>query len=119
MAISTIANATQPVDTQESHPGIGRESRYAEAVIAFNKRKTEEAVKILNELLKESPLTVEYLELKALALKGKGDEKTSLEVYQQLYQAKPENERGFNSFHERQPQLFVDSVVRVSQSVSV
>ncbi len=94
MAISTIANATQPVDTQESHPGIGRESRYAEAVIAFNKRKTEEAVKILNELLKESPLTVEYLELKALALKGKGDEKTSLEVYQQLYQAKPENERG-------------------------
>ena len=90
--------ATDSTDTQESHPGIGRESRYAEAVIAYNKKQTNEAVKILNELLKEAPKNIEYLELKALALKGKGDDKASLELYQQLYNAKPEKERGPYAF---------------------
>ncbi len=93
-----VTFAIPPADTQESHPGISRESRYAEAVIAFNKRKTEEAIKILDELLKEAPKTIEYLELKALALKGTGDEQTSLDLYRQLFEAKPENERGPYAF---------------------
>lgn len=90
--------ATDPVDTQESHPGISKESRYAEAVIAYNKKQTTEAVKILDELLKTSPKNIEYLELKALALKGKGDDQSSLSLYRQLYEAKPENERGPYAF---------------------
>ena len=93
-AISPITMAIEAPDAQESHPGIGRESRYAEAVIAYNKKQTGEAVKILDELLKESPKNIEYLELKALALKGKGDEKASLTVYWMLYKEKPEKERG-------------------------
>ena len=97
-AITPITMATEAPDTQESHPGIGRESRYAEAVIAYNKRQTGDAVKILDELLKESPKNIEYLELKALALKGKGDDQSSLELYQQLYNAKPEKQRGPYAF---------------------
>ena len=97
-SISITSIAADSPDVQESHPGIGRESRYAEAVIAFNKKQTDEAVKILNELLVESPKNIEYLELKALALKGKGDEKESLKLYSDLYNAKPEKERGPYAF---------------------
>jgi tetratricopeptide (TPR) repeat protein len=102
LSVSVISPSAQAasdtVDAQESHPGISKESRYAEAVIAFNKKQSAEAIKILNELLKDSPKNIEYLELKALALKGKGDEKASLELYKQLYEAKPENERGPYAF---------------------
>jgi len=92
--ISTFAQSSDAPDAEESHPGIGRESRYAEAVIAYNKKQTDESIKILDSLLKEDPHSIEYLELKALALKGKGDDKASLTVYWQLYKEKPEKERG-------------------------
>lgn len=97
-SISLSASGKDIADAQESHPGLANESRYAEAVIAYNKKKTAEALKILDELLKGSPKNIEYLEMKALVLKGKGDEKASFELYKQLYEAKPEKERGPYAF---------------------
>lgn len=79
---------------EESHPGIGAESLYSEAVLAFNRKQTEESLKILEQLLKESPNHIEALELKALSLRSKGDDSKSLEVYQKLVQLKPAAERG-------------------------
>lgn len=82
----------------ESHPGLAQESLYAEAVLAFNRKQTAEAIKILDELLKGDPRHLEALELKALALKSSGNDAQSLEVYQRLIQLKPPAERGLYHF---------------------
>lgn len=79
---------------EESHPGISAESMYSEAVLAFNKKQTAEALSVLDELLKTSPNHVEALELKALTLKTRGEDRKSMEVYNKLIQLKPEKERG-------------------------
>ncbi len=98
LAVSMPAVALSPADTQESHPGLANESRYAEAIVAYHRKQTKEALKILDELIKDSPKNIEYLEMKALTLKGTGDEKSSLQVYQQLYEAKSDAERGPYAF---------------------
>jgi tetratricopeptide (TPR) repeat protein len=98
LATSTPAIAISPADTQESHPGLANESRYAEAVVAYTRKQTKEALKILDELIQGSPKNIEYLEMKALTLKGTGDEKSSIQVYQQLFEAKPDAERGPYAF---------------------
>lgn len=78
----------------ESHPGLGLESEYSEAVLAYNKKQTSEAIRILNDILKQKPDHVQALELKALTLKSGGDEREALDTYQRLIKLKPEKERG-------------------------
>ncbi|OFY98255.1 MAG: hypothetical protein A2070_14415 [Bdellovibrionales bacterium GWC1_52_8] len=85
---------TDPVYAVESHPGINLESMYSEAVIAYNKKQSDQALKLLNELLVASPNHVEGLELMALTLKEKGDPTKAMEVYARLIKAKPEAARG-------------------------
>lgn len=88
-----FAISSQRVIAEESHPGLGVESLYSEAVLAYNKQQSAEAIRILDEILKIKPNHVEALELKALTLKSTGDEKNSLETYKKLIQLKPEKER--------------------------
>ena len=57
-----MSSATAEVPTQ-------LEPEYAEAVLAFNGKQYGRALKILDELIKLSPRSVEFLEMKALALK--------------------------------------------------
>ncbi|NDF15583.1 hypothetical protein EB061_09725 [bacterium] len=64
------------------------EPRYAQAVLAYNSRKYEESLKILNQLLKESPGLVEFLELKALALKSAKNDEESAKTYAALIVSK-------------------------------
>lgn len=79
---------------EEAHPGLGAESMYSEAVLAINQKRNEEALRILDSLLKSSPDHVEALELKALTLKTKGDDRQSLEVYEKLAQLKSPEQQG-------------------------
>lgn len=79
---------------EEAHPGIGVESMYSEAVLAYNRKQSDEAVSILDRLLQGQPNHVEALELKALALKEKGKDAQSLDVYRKLLELKPPHERG-------------------------
>ncbi|MBU6153590.1 MAG: hypothetical protein KGP28_04745 [Bdellovibrionales bacterium] len=64
------------------------EPRYAEAVLAYNTKKYEETLRILDSLLKEAPNLVEFLELKALALKSAKNDRESLKTYEDLIRAK-------------------------------
>ncbi|NDG83986.1 MAG: hypothetical protein EBX52_02985 [Proteobacteria bacterium] len=64
------------------------EPRYAEAVLAYNAKKYEESIRILNSLLKEAPDLVEFLELKALALKSAKNDAESQKTYEALIDAK-------------------------------
>jgi len=64
------------------------EPRYALAVLAYNSKKYDEALKILDGLLSEAPNLVEFLELKALALKSSKNEKGSIATYESLIQLK-------------------------------
>jgi tetratricopeptide (TPR) repeat protein len=64
------------------------EPRYAEAVLAYNAKKYEEALKILDSLLKEAPNLVEFLELKALALKSAKNDPESQKTYEDLIRVK-------------------------------
>ncbi len=93
-ALSPHAQAEDLPDAQDSHPGLAEESRFAEAVVAYNKKQTAKAIQILDELVKVSPTRRDYLEMEALALKGTGDKKKSLEVYLKLYAVAPEAEKG-------------------------
>jgi tetratricopeptide (TPR) repeat protein len=79
---------------EESHPGLEAESLYSEAVLAYNRKQTQEAVEILDQLLKQQPDHIQGLELKALSLKTAGNDVESLETYEHLLQLKPESERG-------------------------
>lgn len=84
--------------TEESHPGLGLESLYSEAVLAFNRKQANEALRILDGILKQNPNHIESLELKALTLKAKGDEVKSIVVYERLLALKPIAERGAYHF---------------------
>jgi len=64
------------------------EPRYAEAVLAYNTKKYEETLRILDSLLAEAPNLVEFLELKALALKSAKNDKESLKTYGDLIRVK-------------------------------
>jgi Tfp pilus assembly protein PilF len=98
-ALSSYTHADEAIpDAQESHPGLAQESRFAEAVVAYNKRQTSKALQILDELIKAAPTRRDFLEMEALALKGTGDAKKSLDVYLKLYQVTPEAEKGPYAF---------------------
>ena len=85
---SGIANA------DESHPGIGLESQYSEAVLAFDRQQIDKAVGILNQILAEHPDYTQALELKALALRTEGKDRLAIDEYLKLIKIKPEKERG-------------------------
>lgn len=85
-------------DAQESHPGLGAESRFDEAIVAYHKKQTDQALSILDELLKADPDHVEYLEMKALTLKSSRSPQKSLEVYQHLYEITPPANQGPYAF---------------------
>ena len=96
--LSPLSRAQMIPDAQVSHPGLAMESRYSEAVIAYNKRQVKKSLVILDELIKIAPSNKEYLEMKALALKGSGDPKQSLEVYLRLYAIAKDKEQGPYAF---------------------
>ncbi|OFZ17725.1 MAG: hypothetical protein A2X94_15170 [Bdellovibrionales bacterium GWB1_55_8] len=74
----------------EAHPGSAAESLYSEAVLAYNRKQSQEAVKILDGLLKTVPDHLGALELMALTLKEAGNDLKALEVYERLLLLKPD-----------------------------
>lgn len=64
------------------------EPDYAEAVLEYNAQKYENTLKLLNEIQKKAPKTVEVLELKAITLKAMKNEKGAADVYRDLVQLK-------------------------------
>jgi len=79
---------------EESHPGLAAEAMYAEALIAYNKKKIDETIKILDEVLRLDPDHLSALEMRALTLKIKGDDPKSVQIYKKLLLLKPEADRG-------------------------
>ena len=96
--ILLMLTASAGARAEESHPGISVEPLYSEAVIAFNKKNSEEALRILNQLLKQDPRHVDALQLKALTLKTRGDDKEAIDTYTRLISLKPERETGAYHF---------------------
>lgn len=87
------AKSTQPTPPQESHPEISLEADYAEAVFEFTNRRYSKALEFLNALLQKKSDHIQALELKALTLKTLRNDADSLEVYEKLLAAKPEEQR--------------------------
>lgn len=83
-----------PALAAESHPGLGAEVLFAEAVLAHHRKQTQEVLGKLNELLVETPNHIEALELKALTLKSTGGDKDAVSTYRKLLELKPPAERG-------------------------
>lgn len=94
IVIFAILAPSPPARAEESHPGISVEPLYSEAVIAYNKRKSDEALRILNQLLKQDPRHVDALQLKALTLKTMGDDREAIDTYTRLIPLKPAKETG-------------------------
>ncbi|MGE0615175.1 MAG: tetratricopeptide repeat protein [Bacteriovoracia bacterium] len=69
------------------------EPEYSEAVLAFNGRKYDHALKLLDELLKKAPNAVEFMELKALTLKTHKRSAESVKVYRALIAEKRKQKR--------------------------
>ncbi len=68
-----------------------QEPKYSLAVIAYNEKKYQESLKILNELLRDTPGSIEFLELKALALKTAKNDTESASTYESIIQAKSQS----------------------------
>ena len=64
------------------------EPNYSEAILAYNSRNYDRALKLLDELHKKSPQTTEFLELKALALKSAKKTGESTTTYEALIKQK-------------------------------
>ena len=64
------------------------EPDYSEAVLSYNSKNYDRALAVLNTLLSKSPNTIEFMELKALTLKGSHRPEQSEEVYLQLIKEK-------------------------------
>ncbi len=64
------------------------EPQYAEAILAFNGRDYDQALKLLKQLEKQSPDVPEFLELKALTLKVMNKPASSAKAYRQLIDKK-------------------------------
>jgi Flp pilus assembly protein TadD len=73
---------------------MNAEVLYSEAVLALSHKQSQEAIKILNSLLKQYPENIEALELRALTLKNQGNDTLATESYKKLIQLKPPAERG-------------------------
>lgn len=94
IAILSLVASTGAARAAESHPGMNTEAEMAEASVLYNTKDYHGAIRLLDRVLKDSPNQVEPLELKALALKGIGNEKESLETYLRLIRLKPSSQRG-------------------------
>lgn len=88
------ASRAAPAVPGETHPGISLEPMYAEAVIAYNSRQTEEALRVLDQILKLKPDHLQALELRSLALKAAGKPEESRANYQRLLRAVPAEKSG-------------------------
>ena len=64
------------------------EPEYALAVLDFNAKKFDSALKMLSEIQQKAPASVEVLELKAITLKAMKNEKDAANVYRDLVQLK-------------------------------
>lgn len=64
------------------------EPEYALAVLDYNAKDFDSALRILSELQKKAPAAVEILELKAIALKAMKNEKDAANVYRDLVRLK-------------------------------
>lgn len=71
-------------NAEESHPGMGLEPIYAEAVLEFNSKNSIRALELLDSILVINPKYIGAIELKALTLKTIGQSKRSLEEYHKL-----------------------------------
>jgi Flp pilus assembly protein TadD len=89
-----VCLASLPAHAEESHPGMNAEVLYSEAVIALSRKQTQQALDILETLLREFPGNIEGLELKALTLKNQGKDLLAIESYKKLIQLRPPAERG-------------------------
>jgi TolA-binding protein len=67
---------------------VNLEASYSEAVVSFNLHDYPKALSQLNELLLHSSTQVEFLELKALVLKGSKDDRGALKTYGDIIRAK-------------------------------
>src|ERR1700737_3593981 len=79
---------------EESHSGMNAEVLYSEAVLALSHKHAEEALSILDSLLKQYPGDIQAFELKALTLKREGDDAKAIGSYKKLIELKPSDERG-------------------------
>jgi tetratricopeptide (TPR) repeat protein len=64
------------------------EPEYALAVLDFNAKDFSSALRLLSEIQKKAPASVEVLELKAITLKAMKNEKDAANVYRDLIQIK-------------------------------
>lgn len=64
------------------------EPSFAEAVLAYRQDRPAEALQKLVPLLRQAPSTLEFLELKALALKSTKNDPESANTYQEIIQQK-------------------------------
>lgn len=64
------------------------EPDYAEAVLEYNSQKYDTAIRLLTEIQKKAPKTVEVLELKAITYKAMKNEKGAADAYRDLIQVK-------------------------------
>ncbi len=84
-----------PAHAEVAHADLAAEALYSEALIAFSKQKSDDAVQLLDRALQGDPNHYEALELKALILKGKGtpaDDLSAIGLYQRLVQLRGEND---------------------------
>lgn len=77
--ITPLALAEVPTDL---------EPEYSEAVLEYNGKRYARAVRLLNQLLKQSPKTIEFLELKALILKTAKKDGASAKTYKSIIRLK-------------------------------
>ena len=71
------------------------EPTYVEAILAFNEKKYDRSIQLLDRLIKRAPRTIEFLELKALALKLQKKSTASAKVYQKLIRS--QKKKGVNT----------------------
>ncbi len=64
------------------------EPGYAEAILAYHDQNYRRSVELLDELLRQRPETVEFLELKALGLKTLNQDTAAIQVYADLIKLK-------------------------------
>jgi tetratricopeptide (TPR) repeat protein len=79
--LGPVSSATAELENQ-------LEPEYSLAVLDYNARDFDSAIKMLNELQKKAPAAVEILELKAITFKAMKNDKEAANVYRDLVQLK-------------------------------
>lgn len=87
-SFALVVGLLGPVSVATADISNELEPDYSEAVLEYNARKYDSALRLLTEIQKKSPKTVEVLELKAITFKALKDEKGAADVYRDLIQLK-------------------------------